>query len=150
VVVAEAHLLRGEVDRAGELMVTARAAAAGAGWPVGAGYIQRAEARVAQARGDLQKAEHAARHAIDTFTACGAAAQVARSCLVLAELLAGLGKPDTAASELAAAREAFSHMRAPRLIERTDRLAEKLGLKLSGSASVCPGRVAGGVRAAGS
>jgi len=128
---AEAYLLKGEIDRARELTAAARAAAAGAGWPVGAGYIHRTEARVARARGELHDAERAARHAIDTFAACGAAAQLARSRLVLAELLASLGKGDAAAGELMAAREAFVHMRAPRLVERTERLAGTLGLRLA-------------------
>lgn len=128
---AEAYLLKGETDRAAELTAAARAAAAGAGWPVGLGYIQRTDARVARARGDLPDAERGARQALETFNACGAAAQLARSRLVLGEVLADLGKADAAASELGSAREAFAHMRAPRLVERAERLAGALGLRLS-------------------
>jgi len=125
---AEAYLSRGDVAHAQELTARARATAAGAGWLVGTGYIERAEARVARALGQLPEAESSARQAIDTFTACGAATQLARTRLALAEILADLGKADAAANELAVAREAFLHMRAARLVERADRLAATLGL----------------------
>jgi hypothetical protein len=68
------------------------------------------------------------RQAVETFTACGAAAQAARTRLALAEVRAEQGAKDDARREVGAAREAFVHMGAPRLIERADRLAERLGL----------------------
>ncbi len=123
---AEAYLSRGDVAHAQELTARARATAAGAGWLVGAGYIERAEARVARALGRLPDAESSARRAIDTFTTCGATIQLARTRLALAEILADLGKAEAAANELAVAREVFLHMRAARLVERADRLAATL------------------------
>jgi tetratricopeptide (TPR) repeat protein len=125
---AEAHLASGDVARAQALAARARTAAAGAGWAVGAGYIERAEARIARALNRSDEAERAMRQAVDTFAACGAAAQVARTRLGLAEVLAECGRKDEARHEIAVAREAFMHMGAPRLIERADRLVERLGI----------------------
>ncbi|HEV8142723.1 MAG TPA: hypothetical protein VGQ77_07670 [Methylomirabilota bacterium] len=75
-------------------------------------------------------AEAAARHALETFAGSGAPAQVARSRLALAEILVARGDAEAATVELRTAREAFTQMRVPRLVERTERLAGTLGLGL--------------------
>jgi hypothetical protein len=48
----------------------------------------------------------------------------------LAEARAARGDPDAAAVELRAARDAFASMRAPRLVERAHRVADRLGVSL--------------------
>jgi DNA-binding SARP family transcriptional activator len=127
---AESHLLRGDAERARELTAVARARGAEAGWPVGTGYLERAEARVMRALGKLDDAELAARQAIATFRSCGAVTQIGWTRLVLADVLARLGKIHAAAGELATARESFAALRAPRLVERTEQLAKTLGVPL--------------------
>ena len=124
---SEAYLLRGDVEHARELAARARAIVTGAGWAVALGYAERAAARVACVMGKLDDAEMAARHALETFAGCGAPAQVARSRLALAEILAARGDDRAAIAELTAARDAFAQMRIPRLVERTERLVGKLG-----------------------
>jgi hypothetical protein len=47
----------------------------------------------------------------------------------VAELRAAQGDGDGAAGELDAARAAFGQMRAPRLVQAADRLAERLGVR---------------------
>jgi len=102
----------------------------GAGWAVALGYAERAAAKVACVMGKLDDAEVSARRALETFAGCGAPAQVARSRLALAEILAARGDDRAAIVELTSAREAFAQLRVPRLVERTDRLVGKLGLAL--------------------
>jgi tetratricopeptide (TPR) repeat protein len=127
---SEAYLLKGDVEHARELAARARAIVTGAGWAVALGYAERAAARVACAMGKLDDAEAAARHALETFAGSGAPAQVARSRLALAEILVAREDAAAATVELRTAREAFTQMRVPRLVERTERLAGTLGLGL--------------------
>jgi hypothetical protein len=70
------------------------------------------------------------REALATFVAVDARAQVARTHVALADVLAARGARDAAAAELAAARELFVDMRVPRLVAQTARHAEALGLPL--------------------
>jgi len=133
---SEAYLLKGDVEHARELAARARAIVTGAGWAVALGYAERAAARVACTMGKLDDAEAAARHALETFAGCGAPAQVARSRLALAEILVARGDAAAATVELRTARDAFTQMRVPRLVERTERLAGTLGLGLDGATGI--------------
>jgi tetratricopeptide (TPR) repeat protein len=128
---AEAYLDHGDPVRAHDAAAAALPVATAGGWAVAIGYAARALARCARANGKLAEAEAAARQALTTFGDSAARAQVARTRLTLAEILVARGQQAAASAELAAAREAFVHMRVPRLIERTDRLAKTLGLSLA-------------------
>jgi len=125
---SEAFLTKGDLARAQALGANALSIAAAGGWPVAIGYAARAVGRIALAAGKPDEADAAARQALRTFAECEALAQLARSRLGLAEILAVRGERSAAGSELSAAREAFVQMRVPRLVERTERLAKALGL----------------------
>src|SRR5207247_9593609 len=105
---------RGDVATADEMATQALASGTEGGWAVSIGYAARALARAALAAGKLDEAESAIREAVRTFAECEARAQVARSRLVLAEVLAARHDATAAAAELGAAREAFTQMRVPR------------------------------------
>jgi hypothetical protein len=90
-------------------------------------------ALVAMARGDRDEGENGLRRTIQTFASVDARCQVARSRLALAEALAGRGARDEARGELCRARDAFREMQAPRLVERTERLAGTIGVRLEAS-----------------
>jgi tetratricopeptide (TPR) repeat protein len=127
---SEAYLAKGEVARAHELAVAALPSATPGGWAVAIGYAARALGRAALAAGKLDDAEAAARQALRAFGEASTHAQVARSRLVLAEVLVARDDRGAATTELVTAREAFVQMRVPRLVERTERLAAALGLTL--------------------
>ena len=65
-------------------------------------------AEVLAADGDHDGARRCAEDAIDLFTASSAPYEAAEARLVLSEALQGLGRPDRAATEARAAREAFA------------------------------------------
>ena len=126
----EAHLLKGELEPARELVARALEVTRAGGWPVAVGYAERATGRIALAEGRLDEAEAAMRDALRTFIAVDARAQLARTHVALAEVLAARGARDAAAAELATARELFLDMRVPRMVAQTARHAEALGLPL--------------------
>jgi hypothetical protein len=82
------------------------------------------------ARDDRDESEAQVRRAIETFASVDARCQVARSRLVLAEVLARRDARDEARTELSTAREAFRTMQADRLVERAERLAAVLDVGL--------------------
>lgn len=127
---AEAYLDHGDRARAHDVAAAALPVATAGGWAVAIGYAARAIARCALAAGKLEDAETAARQALRTFADSDARAQVARSRLTLAEILATRGDGAAATTELTAAREAFVQMRVPRLVDRTEKLAQALGLSV--------------------
>jgi tetratricopeptide (TPR) repeat protein len=127
---SEAYLAKGETDRARDCASGALTAATAGGLPVAIGYAECAAGRVALADGKLDEAEAALRHALQRFVAVDARYEVARARVAVAELLAARGDPGAAAAELKTTRAIFTDMRAPRLVERTVRLAAALGLEL--------------------
>jgi DNA-binding SARP family transcriptional activator len=127
---SEAYLTKGEVARAHALATSAHATAVAGGFSVAVGYAERATALVAMARGERDEGETGLRRTIQTFASVDARCQVARSRLALAEALAGRGARDEARGELGRARDAFREMQAPRLVERTERLARTIGVRL--------------------
>ena len=79
----------------------------------------------------MDEAEAAVRQALRAFADAATHAQVARTRLALAEVMAARGDAAAARAELGTAREAFVHMRAPVLVERTERLAALHALPLA-------------------
>ena len=134
---AETHLGAGHVEAAHAIVTEALEVAHKGGWAIAIAYAERARGRVALAAGRLDEAERALRAALDTFTAIEARAQAARSRLPLGELHAARGDRDAAAAELRAAHNLFTQMRAPRMVERVDRLAAALGMSLESTRLVC-------------
>jgi tetratricopeptide (TPR) repeat protein len=135
--VAEAQLAAGQVEPAHANAAEALTVARKGGWPVAIGYAERALGRVELARGRFGEAETLLSAALDRFTAIEARAQAARSRLPLGELHAARGDRRAAAAELHAAYEAFTQMRAPRLVDRVSRLAAALGVSLEATRLVC-------------
>jgi len=135
-ILSEAYLAGGDVDRARKIAEEALAIADAGGWSVAVGYAARAAGRVALATGRLDDAEAAFEQAQRTFGVSEARAQVARTRWSLAELRAARGDREGAGLELSAAQELFGQMRAPRLVERTRRLAAELGVGLPASGAV--------------
>jgi tetratricopeptide (TPR) repeat protein len=125
----EAYLAKNDLDGARELTSSALALSLAGGWPGTRGYAECAVARVALADGKLDEAEALVRQALDTFVTVDVRNPIGRAHLLLAEILAARGDPAAAVVELEAAREAFTQMGAPRLVERTAQLAVTLGLE---------------------
>jgi tetratricopeptide (TPR) repeat protein len=127
-VLSEAYLMTGDLDRARD--VASRALTATEGFPLAAGYAERAIGRLALASQDIDTAEASLRRAVETFASIDARCEVEHSRVTMAEILARGGKHEAARAELTAAHEAFRRMRAPRLVERAERVARKFGLTL--------------------
>ena len=127
---SEAYLAKDDREHARAIGAQALAIARAGGWGVAIGYAERAVGRLALTLGELDDAEAALERAVRTFADIEARAQVARSHVLLAELRAARGDHAAAAAELRAARQLFTSMRAPRLVERTQRLAGQLGVNL--------------------
>ncbi len=127
---SEAYLAENDLEQARVIGEQALDIARTGGFPVAIGYAERAVGRLALANGRLEEAEAALKQARQTFLDIEARAQVARSYLPLAEARAAKGGQEAAATDLRAARELFVTMRAPRLVERTERIAERLRVSL--------------------
>jgi DNA-binding SARP family transcriptional activator len=126
----ECYLETGDVARAHPMGELGLDISRTGGWAVAIGYAERAVGVLALAAGKLDDAEAALERAVRTFADIEARAQAARSRMPLAEARAARGDPDAAAVELRAARDAFASMRAPRLVERAHRVADRLGVSL--------------------
>ncbi len=137
-ILSEAYLAGGDVERARKIAEEALAIADAGGWSVAVGYAARAAGRVALATGRLDDAAAAFEQAQRTFDAGEARAQVGRTRWSLAELHTARGDRGAAAIELSAALELFVQMRAPRLVERTRGLADKLGVSLAVEVPAAP------------
>ena len=86
------------------------------------GRVRLAAARVAAARGDHDEARRAAEDAVDRLSDGGAPYDAAVARLELARALAALGRPEAAAAEARAARDAFAALGAERELARADAL----------------------------
>jgi tetratricopeptide (TPR) repeat protein len=135
---AEAHLAAGHTEQAHAVAAEALSIARKGGWPVAIGYAERALGRVELAAGRLAGAERELKAALHTFIASEARAQVARTRLALGALHVARDDKRAAAAELRAAHEAFTRMRAPRLVEHAARLSAQLGVSLESTRLVCP------------
>jgi len=131
----EAYLAENDLERARAIGEQALDIARTGGFPVAVGYAERAVGRLALATGKFQDAEAALERARRTFLDSEARAQAARSHLPLAEARAARGDRNGATVDLRTAGELFVTMRAPCLVERTQRLAERLGVSLESPAS---------------
>jgi tetratricopeptide (TPR) repeat protein len=129
---SDACLRSGEIEQARDLAAKALAVSTAGGWPVSLGYAERTVGRVALAAGKLDEAEVFFRRALQTFLSVDARCQVARCHLILADVSAARGDSDrdAARAALEIAHEMFRQMPAPRLVERTERMASALGLSL--------------------
>jgi tetratricopeptide (TPR) repeat protein len=127
---AEAYLAASDLERAGKVGANALQITRAGGWPVAIGYAERVLGRIALGAGQLDDAERALEAAVRTFAGSETRAQVGRSQLPLAELHAARGDLAGAAAALRTALELFTRMRTPRLVERTEALAAKLGVPL--------------------
>jgi tetratricopeptide (TPR) repeat protein len=125
---AEAYLVRGDLDRARRAAETAVAVTTAACYPYGLGVAERALGRVILAAGDAVAAEvHlAAAHA--TFVAVEAQREVGCTELCLAEAAHAQGKRDTAAAHLRDAATRLAGLPGARLVDRVAVMACELGL----------------------
>jgi ATP/maltotriose-dependent transcriptional regulator MalT len=85
--------------------------------PYMCGRLQLVQAEVNAASGDCDAARQAAEDAIDLFTDCSAPYEAARARLLLAGALEALDRPERAAAEAQAAREALELLGARRSAE---------------------------------
>ena len=90
------------------------------GTPFVRGRARLAAARVARARGDHEEARRAGEDAVDLLVASAAAYEAALARLELGRALAALGRPEAAAAEARAARDAFVALGAERDVARLD------------------------------
>ena len=123
--------LAGAADVLGELREVERAVGTA---PLRA-CADAAEAALATARGDHDRARVLLEDAVDRYGSCGAPFEAAHARLALAANLAALGRPDTAEREAAAARERLRELGAPSappLPELTPREREVLTLLAEG------------------
>jgi tetratricopeptide (TPR) repeat protein len=127
-VLGEAHLLDGQLEKAGELATEAAALATGAGFRYGIGVAQRALGRVARAAGRTADAGGHLRAALETFGAIEARHDTACTRLDLAAVAHSLGDAAGAAAHLADARRAFAALGVPSWEARAVDLARRLGV----------------------
>ena len=108
-----ARLASGELDKAAAGSAELDLAGDTIGTPFLRGRARLAAARVATARGDDEEARRAAEDAVDFLGESAAAYETAQAHLELARALAALGRPEPAAVEAEAAREAFAALGVP-------------------------------------
>ena len=135
---SEAHLRRGDPERARELALraVAGAAEARATW-VGA-VARRALGRIAATTGAFPEATERLLEALETFAAIGARFEEGSTRLDLAAFAARQDKPARAAAHLAEARAIFDRLPVPRYRERAERLAAALGAPTAGETTLRP------------
>jgi class 3 adenylate cyclase/tetratricopeptide (TPR) repeat protein len=117
---SEAHLRRGEIDRARELASDALSLKGGQ-WSDG--IARRALGRAETAAGFLDEAEAQLKRALEAFEPIGARFDAAVTHLDLAEVTLQLGEREAAAAHLAEGRGILAGLPAPRYQERAERLA---------------------------
>jgi DNA-binding NtrC family response regulator/tetratricopeptide (TPR) repeat protein len=116
-VLADAQLLRGEVDRARELARQGQEIAAGVGFGYAVAWARRTLGRLARAGGDPAAAGRDLQEALGTFTGIGARFEAARTHLDLADLARTASDREAALRHAGAARTLFAALRVP-LYER--------------------------------
>jgi len=123
---AEAHLLRGDLATALNIARHGLALSTASGYWVGIGYSQRALGRVAQAQGDLSGAERHLTEACETFRSRGAQHWVGRTLLALAEVAHAQRRDDAIGAYLAEAYDIFRALKVPVYLEETERQAAEM------------------------
>jgi DNA-binding NtrC family response regulator/tetratricopeptide (TPR) repeat protein len=130
-VLAEAHLLDGQLETARALASEATTVATGAGFRYGIGVARRARGRVARAAGELAGAEAELRAALETFAAIEARHDAACTRLDLAAVAHARGDVAGAAAQLGDARRTFAALGVPAWEARAADLARRLGVPLT-------------------
>ena len=109
----EAQLWAGEVERARRFGARALELTTAARHPYGVGEAQRLLARVTQSSGNLDEAAEKLRDAVLTFESIEARFEVARTRLLLGDVLANRGDRDAAETETRAAHVLFDQLGVP-------------------------------------
>jgi hypothetical protein len=125
---AEAHLLNGDLPRARQIAARALQASGTTTAPYNLGIVQRAMGRIHAGAGESVEARRCLVDALETFSACEMRLEAARTRLALVAVLAADGEKEPAREHLAAALAAFEKANAPRRVERARALAGSLGL----------------------
>ena len=112
---------QGRLDDAAEAFAELERAGAQLGTPYVLGRVRLVAARLAEASGDHEEARRASEDAVDRLSDGGAPYDAAVARLQLARALAALRRPDAAAAEARAARDAFAALGAVRELERAER-----------------------------
>ncbi|MBI4012039.1 MAG: sigma 54-interacting transcriptional regulator, partial [Candidatus Rokubacteria bacterium] len=123
-VLADAHLLRGEVGRARELARQGHEIAVGVGFGYAVGWARRTLGRVARVDGDRAAADRHLQEALGTFAGIGARFEAARTHLDLADLARTAGDRETALRHAGAAGTLFAALQVPLYERRAGTLAE--------------------------
>ncbi len=115
---AEAHLLKGDVEKARALALQGLALTGDTRSRYGIGCAHRALGRIARASGAPSEAEGHFTEALATFESIQARYEVGRTHLDLAALAHARGNAQAAAAHLAEARKLFSALKVPKYLER--------------------------------
>ncbi len=128
---SEAHLLDHDATAARETAARALALSQAAGMPFNIGMAQRAIGRIARADGDLDVAERHLTEALETFAACSAMFEAARTRVDLAGVRAKRGDELAARQHLHLAMATFETAGAPKRVAEASDLARSLGITLA-------------------
>jgi ATP/maltotriose-dependent transcriptional regulator MalT len=125
-VIADAALASGRVDRAAEAVAVVEALSPGDTGPLIRAQASRFRALIAAAEGDAQRAEDSFKIAAAAFREYGTPFLLACTQLEQAEWLVTQSRADEVELLLAEAREVFERLRATPWLERADALAARL------------------------
>lgn len=123
VFLCEAHLLKGDLEKARNLAVRKLDLTTGANYRYRMGLAQRTLGRVALAGGALSEAQTHLSQALRAFAAVEARLELGRTHLAFAELAYAQKNSEATAVYLNEAREVFQTLELPRWVERTEQLA---------------------------
>jgi tetratricopeptide (TPR) repeat protein len=124
----EAYRLIGEHERAHALATEGLGITETVQYRYGMARAHQVIGRIAHARGAFDESEQQLRRALEMFVSMGARYDSGRAHLDLAGLSGGQGQRSRAAAHLHEARAVFEALKVPRYVERTNRLAQELGL----------------------
>jgi class 3 adenylate cyclase/tetratricopeptide (TPR) repeat protein len=124
--ISEAALLTGELERAERAVAAVEALAPGDSSPLTTATAARFRAALAAAAGNPERAESSFKSAAAAFREYGIPFRLACTELEYAEWLVTQGREDDAAPLVAEAREVFDQLRATPWLERADTLASRL------------------------
>jgi tetratricopeptide (TPR) repeat protein len=126
----EAHLLRGQIAKARDLVLQGLEITRNVKYWHGIGWSQRALGRVAQASGSLTEAEMDLQEALQTFVSTQARFEVGRTHLDLAALAHAAGDQEATATHLTEAHALFRVLQVPKYVARAEQCATEFGISL--------------------